>query len=484
VLERLGFRTRLALGHQVAIVVVLAVAALGTYWTLSRAVHGQLDAALLAVANTELSLLTDARRSGDASAPVRTHEVPPGPAAPFYERLDRLVQIIDADGGVLARSANLGGARLPVSAAVLSRLPVGEPIFETLQNFGGEPTRLLTLPLPLQDARPGAPRAIQVAGSLDDVNQVLRSVGTHFVAMGLALMLVVGATGLLLTRRVFGAIDDVVHQARSIGDPALSRRLPHPGTHDEIARLVETLNGMLDRLEHAFEAQRRFTAAASHELRSPLSRLRTELELSLRRPREPADYVQTLRSCMEEVERLTLFVEELLLLARFDAGQERGRHETVVLDELANEAVRRVQPAAQERGVAVSVESTCAVAARIARGAAMLVLGNLLDNAIKFAKPPGRVVVRLAAEGGRAVIRVEDTGPGIGPTELPYVFDRFYRTPAVRAGTASGVGLGLSICQAVVRAHGGEIEVANRSTGGCCFTVTLPLAEVVAGTAA
>ena len=481
-LERLGFRTRLALGHQLAIVVVLAIAALGTYWTLSREVHGQLDAALLAVANAEAGLLTsvrEARPAGSAGDPVGV-QVSVGPAVPFYERLDRLVQIIDGEGRVLARSANLGTARLPVSAGTLALLNAGRPVFETLGNFGNEPTRMLTLPLPAEGSggarASGAPRAVQVAGSLDDVNHVLRSAAFHFVAMGVALMLAVGATGVLLTRRMFHAIDDVVHQARAIGDPALSRRLPHPGTDDEIGRLVQTLNGMLDRLEHAFEGQRRFTADASHELRSPLSRLRTELELSLRRPREPADLVDTLRSCLEEVEQLTVFVDELLLLARVDAGQERERGEVVRLDELAAEAVRRAQPMAQARGVSVALEPSQPLSARVARGAAMLVVGNLLDNAIKFSKADGRVTVRLVVDGSRAAISVEDTGPGIALTDMPYVFDRFYRAPSVRAGSATGVGLGLAICAAVVRAQGGEISVANRSMGGCRFTVSLPSA--------
>jgi two-component system OmpR family sensor kinase len=462
-----SFRTRLAIGHLAAIVVVLVLTAAGGYWTLSRAVHDQLDAALLALAETELGMLAE-----DSTQPVRIHEVPPGPAPPSFDRLDRLVQVVDADGMVVARSANLGAARLPTPPALLARLAAGEVVFETLSGYGTEPTRMVSVPVRAH----GHLRAIQVAGSLDDVNHVVHSASVLFVATGVALLLAVGAAGALLTRRVFSAIDDVVQQARRIGEADLGKRLPHPGTPDEIGRLVDTLNDMLARLEHGFEAQRRFTADASHELRSPLSRLRTELEVALRRPRDAAEYVETMRSCVEEVERLTLLVEELLVLARLDAGQERGPTETVSLNTLAEEAVRRLEPMAREHQVRIVLDPAPPVTAAVARGPASLVLANLLDNAVKFSVPQGCVTVRLATDGAHAVISVSDDGPGISISELPYLFERFFRGSAARAGAAPGVGLGLALSQAIVHAHGGSIDASNLSRGGALFTVRLPLA--------
>jgi two-component system OmpR family sensor kinase len=464
----LSFRKRLALVHLAAIVVVLTVGALGAYWMLSRAVHDQLDAALLALAETELGMLAE-----DPSQPVRVHEVPPGPAPPSFERLDRLLQIVDADGNVVARSANLGAARLPTPPALLARLAAGEAVFETLPGYGTEPTRMVSLPVQGH----GRLRAIQVAGSLDDVNHVVQSASVLFIVMGVALVLAVGSAGAVLTGRVFRTIDGVVHQAQRIGQASLSRRLPDPGTQDEIGRLVQTLNDMLARIEHGFEAQRRFTADASHELRSPLSRLRTELELALRRPREADEYIETLRSGLEEVERLTLLVEELLVLARLDAGQERGPAETVSLNTLAEEAVRRMEPMARERDVHVVLEPAPPITASVARGPASLVLANLLDNAVKFSAPGGQVTVSLAATGdGQAQMSVADAGPGISITEMPYLFERFYRGSSARAGAAPGVGLGLALSQAIVHAHGGRIDAANRVGGGALFTLSLPLA--------
>ncbi|MDM0006707.1 ATP-binding protein [Variovorax sp. J22G73] len=474
----LSFRKRLALAHVSAIVVVMAIAAFASYLVFARNVHRELDAALLALAETEMGMLLSAGE-GDT---VIVHEAPPGPGAPSFVRLDRLVQIVDAEGRVLARSANLGEAQLPIPPVLRERLAAGETVFETLNGFGEEPTRMVSVPVRGRDNEKGqAPLlAVQVAGSLDDVNRTVAMASVLFVILGGALLLALGAAGALITRRAFGAIDDVVQQAHRIGDANLGERLPHPGTNDEIGRLVDTLNAMLARIEHGMEAQRRFTSDASHELRSPLSRLRTELELALRRPREPTAYVETLHSSLEEVESLTLLVEELLVLARLDAGQERDAVETVSLNVLAEEAVRRLEPMARERRLELLLEPAAPVAARVARGAASLALANLLDNALKFS-PAGttvRVSLRADAQANEAVVSVADRGPGIRGDELPHLFERFYRGATARSDEKTpGLGLGLALSQAVVHAHGGRIEAANESGGGARFDMRLPLAR-------
>ena len=475
----LSFRRRLALAHGAAIVLVLALAALGGYWGLSKAVHGQLDAALLALAETEAGMLAE-----DAGKPAVVHEAPRGTGPLSFVRLDRLIQIVDAEGHVLARSSNLGEAQLPTPGALMTRLAAGETVFETLAGFGEEPTRMVSVPVagrapwravPVAGRAPW--RAVQVAGSLDDTNQVMESAGALFLLMGIALFVALGTAGASLTSRVLLAIDDVVRHAQRIGDAHLGERLAHPGARDEIGRLVDTLNDMLARLEQSFEAQRRFTADASHELRSPLSRLRTEIELALRRPRAAVEYEATLRSCMEEAERLTLLVEELLVLARLDAGQERGPTETVCLNELAQDAARRLESSARERQASITLEPAPRVNAAVARGPASLVLANLLDNALKFSPPGATVRMRLATEGAQALISVIDDGPGLRSDELAHLFERFYRGSAARTGAAAGVGLGLALSQAIVQAHGGSIEAASPPEGGAVFTVRLPLAE-------
>jgi two-component system OmpR family sensor kinase len=470
-MKAIPFRTQLTLLHGAVITVVMALGAAAAHWALSRSVHEQLDAALLALAETESAMLASA-----PDQPIHIHEAAPGPAPPAFVRLDRLVQIIGSDGTVLARSANLGSAQLPVSPQTLQRLRSGETVFETLPEFGGEPTRVVTLPVPAH----GAFVAIQVAGSLDDANRVTSSAGLLFIALALVLLATVGIAGALLTRRVFRAVDEVVRQARSIGDGNLDERLPHPGTRDEIGALVETLNEMLARLQHGFEAQRHFTADASHELRSPLSRLRAELEVTLRRPRSVEEYVETLRSCLGEVERLTQLSDELLLLARLDASQERGPSEAVELNALAEEVLGRIRHNASSRQVWLALDPAPPILAKIAPAHISLVLTNLLDNAVKFSPPGGLVTLDLASTGGEAVLKVSDDGPGIDPEDLPQLFERFYRGASARTRETPGAGLGLALSQAIVRAYGGKIDAANLPQGGAVFTVRLPLAQAEA----
>jgi two-component system OmpR family sensor kinase len=315
-----------------------------------------------------------------------------------------------------------------------------------------------------------------VAGSLDDVHKVLESATILFGIMAAALLAAVGGAGSVLTRRAFRGINDVVKQARLIGDANLGERLPHPGTSDEIGQLVDTLNAMLDRLEQAFDQQRRFTADASHELRSPLSRLRTEIEVTLRRPRESQDYVDTLRSCLDEVGRLTRLIEELLMLARFDAGQDRPEGEPQALDALIAETLLRAGPAARERQVDLVVRSEAAAGTKVPHGSVGLVLANLVDNALKFSPPGGRIVVDCATDAHHAMLKVTDDGPGIPADELPFLFDRFFRGAGARASENEGVGLGLALSQSIIHAQGGHIEAANAPGGGAAFTVRIPLA--------
>jgi two-component system OmpR family sensor kinase len=463
------FKTRLALGHMVVVAAILAAAAAGAHWALSRAVLGTvIDDAILALAETEAAALL-----ADPTGPVRVQEMAPGTAPPSFVRLDKFVQIVDADGRVLARSATLGTARLPTPPALLARLRGGEVVFETRSDFGEEPIRVVALPVAAGERR----YAVQVAMSLDDAYAVLRA--ARWLGLGLALIILagVGITGALLAQRALRPIDRVVTTARRLGEANLAERLPHPGTGDEIGRLVETLNDMLGRIERGIEAQRRFTADASHELRSPLSRLRAEIEVTLRRPRDRAEYEEALRSGLEEVERLSRLTDELLVLARLDAGEGREPAGlSVPLAPILDDTLRRLRPEAGRRGVAVTLAPSPPLAVRAAASALGLVISNLLDNAVKFSPPGGRVTVGVAASGDEAVLSVSDTGPGVAAEELPRLFDRFHRGQAARATEAPGVGLGLAICRALVERHGGRIAVDSPPAGGATFRVHLPLA--------
>jgi two-component system, OmpR family, sensor kinase len=465
---RLDFKTRLSLWHMAVVAVVLAVAAVAADRALARVVLGQIiDAAVLALAETEAASL-----QADPRAPVQVHEMAPGTGRPSFLRLDKFIQIIDLEGHVRARSTNLGTASLPVRPPVLARLRAGETVFETLSEFGEEPVRVVSQPVEVGSAR----YAVQVAMSLDDAHAVLRAGRWLFLVMGVAILVAVGLSGTFLARRALRPIDAIVRRAREIGEANLADRLPHPGIQDEVGRLVETLNAMLARIEEGFEVLRRFTGDAAHELRSPLSRLRAELEVTLRRPRDRAEYEEALGSCLEEVERLSQLTGQLLTLAHLDAGEGReSAGEAVALAPLVEQAVRRLEPEASRRGVAVVVQPSLDLFVSAAPGPASLALANILENALKFSPPGGEIVVGIARLDGEAVIAVQDGGPGIAAEEIPGIFERFHRGRHARSSDTAGFGLGLAISRAAVERQRGRITVDSQPGKGATFRIHLPM---------
>ena len=462
-----SFKTRLWLGQVVVLAVMLALAAFGADWALRRVVLGGIiDDAILSLASTEAAAL-----QSDPAHP-RVHEIAAGAGPPSFVRLDKFVQIIHPDGRVVAHSATLGTARLPTSPALLTRLQDGETVFWTVTDFGEEPVRMVSLPVAVGQSS----YVVQVAMSLDDAHAVLRVGRWVFLSMSLVILGGIGFTSALLTRKALRPIDRMVMRARHIGEGNLAERLPHPGTRDEIGRLVETLNEMLGRLERSFEIQRRFTADASHELRSPLSRLRAELEVTLRRVRTVPEYEETLRSCLDEVQRVQSLTEELLELARIDARQEPEAAQPITVNEIVAAGVSAVTPEAERRGVLILVERAPEVLVNAAPVAAKVALANILDNAVKFSPPTGEVKVTVTAGVEEAVIAVSDAGPGVSGEDVPRLFQRFYRGKASRATEAPGVGLGLAIARALIERQGGRISVEASGEKGATFTVHLPRA--------
>ena len=467
---RLPFRHRLSLWHTGAVAAVLAAGAFAGHWALARLVLNQVDAALMTLAETEASAL-----QAEWPGSPRVHELTPGSAQPSFIRLDRFVQIVDLEGRVLARSANLGTARLPAPWAMLERLRAGEVVFQTFENFGEEPIRMAALSISVGDDR----YVVQVSGSLDDAHGVLNAGRWLFLGLSLLLLAGVAITSVSFARRALRPVDEVVVQARRIGETNLGERLPHPGSQDELGRLIETLNAMLDRVERGVETQRRFTADASHELRSPLSRLRAEIEVTLRRPRDSAEYEEALRSCLEEVERLSQLTEELLTLAHLDADETRGGEAAALpLLPIVEDAVRRMGTQAFRCAVRlVAGPQGAPIIVKVGPTSIGLALTNILDNAVKFSPADREVRVGISAEGTEALIVVSDEGPGLTPGELPRIFDRFHRGEAARAREAPGFGLGLAISRAVIERQGGSISADSGSGGGARFSIRLPLAS-------
>ena len=289
---------------------------------------------------------------------------------------------------------------------------------------------------------------------------------------------ILSAGGWLLAGAALRPVRRMSQEADAISLAQAGRRLPYPEGEDEIAQLGRTLNAMLDRIEAAFARERMFLDDASHELRTPISVLRAELEVALLESGDRAALERSLRSALEEAERLAHLAEDLLVLARASAGRLPLRRRPVDVRTLAEQAARRgvngTGRSAPGLAVAVDGPATLAVVdpARLEQ-----VITNLVGNARRFARR--QVQVRVRPEGDDVVVTVADDGPGFPPALLPVAFDRFTRAEAARGHeTGAGAGLGLAIVAAIVRAHGGTISAANGPPlGGASVIVRLPIDE-------
>jgi len=289
------------------------------------------------------------------------------------------------------------------------------------------------------------------------------------------LLLLAAGLGYWMSRRALAPVDALVRTAREVGGTNLNSRLQKLRTGDELQRLSDTLNEMLDRIEKAFIRVTQFTADASHELRTPVSLIRTEAELALRRSRKEEEYKESLRHILLEAERTTVLIDQLLAVARSDSGRESVNLQSLNLSQILREVAEGWKQVALIR----DVELTTEIGERNAfvRGDETLIrrlTDILLDNAFKYTSSPGSVSLRLEPTENKIVIAVRDSGLGIAPEEQNKIFERFYRVDKARSRAQGGVGLGLSIAQWIVAQHAGSIKVESRMGAGSEFRVELP----------
>jgi heavy metal sensor kinase len=263
--------------------------------------------------------------------------------------------------------------------------------------------------------------------------------------------------------------------AREVDVHALDRRLPVRGVGDELDRVAAAFNETLDRLGHAVADMRQFSAALAHELRTPLAALRGEIELALRAPGVSQSQKESYGSQMEEIDHLTRLIDQILTLARAEAGQIHLTAAPVDLGELAGSLVNQLEPLAEARAIELRCERSDAVVVRGDAGWLQRLLLNLLDNALKYTPEHGQVILRVSRNGNRARVDVEDTGAGLSPGDVEHVFERFFRADPARSSSAPGAGLGLSLVQWIVAQHQGSVSVQSRLGEGSIFTVTLPI---------
>src|ERR1700728_1004163 len=315
----------------------------------------------------------------------------------------------------------------------------------------------------------------EIGAPTDDVVKTLTLFRFYLLMFAPLLLLVAAGGGYGLSRRALAPVDSLVRTAREITGANLDSRLEKLTTGDELQRLSDTLNEMLDRIETAFLRVTQFTADSSHELRTPVSLIRTEAELALRRSRSVAEYKESLHHILMEAERTTALIEQLLALARVDSGRETLLMQPVDL----RETIRNVVDGWRQIATIRNLQFSASVAARdlfvLGDETALRRLGDiLLDNAFKYTPSPGTVHLSLEPKGDSAVIAVEDSGVGVAEEDQGKIFERFYRIDKSRSRAQGGAGLGLAIAQWIVLQHRGSIAVVSRPGSGAVFRVSLP----------
>jgi heavy metal sensor kinase len=374
-------------------------------------------------------------------------------------------RIFTADGAVLLAGTSAPDVEVPA-------VPPKQPF--TVENY-----RLVQRRIRLYGAS-GPEFVVRVGSSLAENDEdVLRL--TEMILVAAAVIVVVAPlSGYFLAGRATRPLDTILRTTARLRPDRLVERLPLRGSGDELDRLSATINGLLDRLADHLARQRDFVANAAHELRSPLAAMRTSLEVALDHDRTPEEYRELLADVVEECAGLGKLVNQLLLLAEGDAGLLQAGGGSARLDRLAARSVEMFQGIAEQRGVELHADALAPAAVRGNEAHLRQVVHNLIDNALKFTPPGGRVLVTVSARpaAGQAVLRVSDTGGGIAPEDLPHVFERFYRADKARrrAQPSGGTGLGLSICHAIVTAYGGQLGVESKLGHGTAVTAALPLA--------
>ena len=454
-------RVRLTAIYSAIFLIVAGVAAVAFWITFENAEFNVIDSSLRAHSEVIAGAATAAEAQGAIGGAIRLpSETSRGIAVAAV--------LVGSDGSVLGASASALNPR------ALAGVASGQPPTMALLTLelSGHPQRILLQPLKLD----GQTAMLVLARPIDELQENLRETAIQLAAI--AAILVIAASGLAywLSGRALRPVGVMAGAAREISEHDLHRRIQLDAVRgDELGDLAATFNAMLGRLESSFLSLRQFTADASHELRAPLALMRTQVEVMLRHSRTEAEYVASHRTLLSELDRLSRTADQLLTLARADAGALTPSLGTVDLPDLMEETCDRWRRAFESEGVRLDAEVPQEGQLRADEGLVRGMLDNLLDNALRYAGRDGTVSISARHLNGTWSLDVSDSGPGVDPALRSRLFERFARADQSREKRTGGAGLGLALAATVAAVHGGRLELADAGPlGGATFRITLP----------
>ncbi|TAK33589.1 MAG: HAMP domain-containing protein [Chloroflexota bacterium] len=461
----LSLRWRLTLWYSALLLVVLAATGVLIYIVLSRNLLEEIDRDLAARGSQVHSVLTFS--SGELGPSHVTPAVidPPGSqlAGPSV-----YVQVTDERGSVLVRSTNLRDEELPVDTNAIADGLAGRSSASTLTVDGRQHIRVMTLPLIHGQSVLGL---VQVGQPLHQIDAALQRL-SYLLVGGISLIWFFASfVGWALAGRTLRTVGEISQTADHIAETQdFAQRLSYRGPKDEVGDLASTFNRMIARIDRSFQAQRQFVADSSHELGTPLTIIRGNVDL-LKRNLSDEDRQESLTAIQTATVRMDRIIGDLLMLSNLDEGQDM-QPENVSLNTLVEEVYNETRVCATEHTLEIGRLDTVNIFGQPERLRELLV--NLVDNALKYTPPGGRITLSLRHEQEWARLSVSDTGIGIPPENQDRVFDRFYRVDKARSRSRGGTGLGLSIVKAVAIAHGGSVRVQSKLGEGSTFIVLLP----------
>lgn len=376
------------------------------------------------------------------------------------------VRLLDRQGHI---TAGLGPyERVPISSQLLTVAPQGAGSNQTNQT--GLLLRIYTQPLLVENVVVGY---IQVGDDREEIQETIDQV-RRSLTIGIPLALLIsGLLSLIAARQALRPLIKMTHSAATIGAEALDKRLPVPSAKDEVQALALAFNATLDRLAAAFARQRRFTADASHELRTPVTAILGQAELALRHPRSPEAYQQSLTRIQSEAERMQRLIQRMLSLARLGTGRQPLNFVPTDVAGLVHTLADTFQPRAAAKGLTFKINTPPVLTLSTDADSLTQILLNLLENALTYTDQ-GSVELSLTTAKDHICLKISDSGQGIPPEHLPHIFQPFYRADPARSQDQGRVGLGLALTYELVHLLGGTIEVASQPQLGTTFTLTLP----------
>lgn len=455
-MRKMSIRVRLTIWYSGVLALVLLVFGTVIYFTMRHQMLTRIDHGL----GEELSdVLSEVERADSLTGMIQWLERRFGKHQGFD------FQITAADGTRVFSNERLGRQVMPIRRSLV----LDEDVYESHLQTDASRWRMVTREVD----GPDGTLVVQIARSLEFHDHEMSELLVVLLVTGPLTLLVALGGGYLLARRALAPVDRMTETANRIEAAQLGSRLEVANPDDELGRLAATLNGMLDRLETSFREMQRFTADASHELRTPIAVIRTEAEVALTRSVDD-EKKNVLSSILEECERLTWITDQLLTLSRDDAGMTQYASDRIDLSSLVAAVVETMTPLAQAKHQSLTFRGSNSTSVNGDAGRLRQVFYNLLDNAIKFTPREGQIEVTVARCDDAVNATVRDTGIGIPGEHLPRVFDRFYRVDKSRSRNEGGTGLGLSIIQTIVVAHGGSVDIKSQPECGTTCMVTLP----------